>query len=95
MIALVLAAITYLRVFFVSRHRLGLEATALRQQLAVFKRKQSRPRLRSLDRFFWIALRRFWKGWAPDHCEGGYSSLLAPRRVQAVLATAIPPAWPP
>jgi hypothetical protein len=44
MIALVLAANTYLRAFFISRHRLGLEAAALRQQLAVFKRKQSRPR---------------------------------------------------
>ena len=64
MIALVLAANTYLRAFFISRHRLGLEAAALRQQLAVFKRKQSRPRLRSFDRFFWIAIRRLWTGWA-------------------------------
>jgi hypothetical protein len=64
MIALVLAANTYLRAFFISRHRLGLEAAALRQQLAVFKRKQSRPRLRSFDRFFWMAIRRLWTGWA-------------------------------
>src|SRR5258707_9717591 len=62
--ALVLAAITYLRAFLVSRHRLGLEVAALRQQLVVFKRKQPRPRLRSFDRFFWIALRRWWAGWA-------------------------------
>jgi hypothetical protein len=33
MIALVVAAITYLRSFFISRHRLGLEVAALRQQL--------------------------------------------------------------
>ena len=39
MIALVLAAITYFRAFFITRHRHGLEAAALRQQLAVFKRK--------------------------------------------------------
>jgi len=63
MIALVLMTITYLRAFFISRHRLGLEAAALRQQLTVFKRKQSRPRLGSLDRFFWVALRRLWTGW--------------------------------
>ena len=64
MIALVLAVNTYLRAFFISRHRLGLEAAALRQQLAVFKRKQSRARLPSFDRFFWSALRRSWTGWA-------------------------------
>jgi putative transposase len=64
MIALILAAITYPRAFFVCRHRLGLEAAALRQQLVVLKRKQARPRLCSFDRFFWIALRRLWTGWA-------------------------------
>ncbi len=32
--------VAYLRAFFVPRHRLGLEAAALRQQLSVFKRKQ-------------------------------------------------------
>ena len=59
-----LAMLAYLRAFLFPRHDLGLEAVALRQQLAVFKRKQSRPKLGSLDRFFWIALRRIWFGWA-------------------------------
>ena len=40
----------YLRAFFLPRHRLALEIVALRQQLAVFKRKQPRPRLNRLDR---------------------------------------------
>ena len=40
-------------------HRLALESAALRQQLAVYKRKQARPRLQRLDRLFWVALRRF------------------------------------
>jgi putative transposase len=40
------------------------EVVALRQQLAVFKRKQARPKLRRLDRFFWVALRHLWSGWA-------------------------------
>jgi hypothetical protein len=48
---------------FVSRHKLALEAVALRQELAVFKRKQSRPKLRRLDRLFWITLRALWPGW--------------------------------
>jgi hypothetical protein len=46
----------YARALFVSRHKLALEAVALRQQLAVLKRKQSRPKLRRLDRLFWIAI---------------------------------------
>jgi hypothetical protein len=64
MIVLVLAVITYFRAFFVGRHRLGLEIAALRQQLVVFKRKRPRPHLCDLDRAFWVALRRWWPGWA-------------------------------
>ena len=62
--ALVLAVIAYFRAFFICLHRLGLEVAALRQQLVVFKRKQPRPRLCDLDRAFWVALRRWWPGWA-------------------------------
>ena len=36
----------------VLEQRLAAEREALRQQLAVFKRKQARPKLRNLDRFF-------------------------------------------
>ncbi len=64
MIALILAVLAYSRAFFISRHRLGLEVAALRQQLAVFKRKRPRPRLCDLDRAFWVALRRLWPAWA-------------------------------
>ena len=42
---------------------LVLENLALRQQLAIFKRQQKRPRLSRWDRLFWIALARYWKGW--------------------------------
>jgi putative transposase len=59
------ALIAYIRAFFLPRHRLALEAAALRQQLAVFKRKQPRPRLSRADRIFWTALRRLYSGW-PD-----------------------------
>ena len=64
MVALVVSAMAYLRAFIVSRHRLGLEAAALRQQLVVFKRKRPRPPLRNIDRLFWVALRSAWSGWA-------------------------------
>jgi len=62
MIGLVLAAITYVRAYILSRHRLGLEIASLRQQLVVFKRKRPRPLLRDLDRLFWVALRQLWTG---------------------------------
>jgi transposase InsO family protein len=61
--SLVIAVVTYIRALFVTRHRLALEAAALRQQLAVFKRKQPRPRLSRPDRLFWRTLRRVYAGW--------------------------------
>src|SRR6266852_508821 len=64
MVTLAFALVAYVRAFFVSRHKLAVEADALRQQLAVFKRKQIRPKLHRLDRLFWIALRHLWSGWA-------------------------------
>jgi putative transposase len=63
MVTLVVTTFAYIRAFIVARHKLALEAIALRQQLAVYKRKQSRPKLRRVDRLFWIALRSVWSGW--------------------------------
>ena len=63
MAALLVAVLTYCRAFFISRHCLGLEVAALRQQLVVFRRKQARRRLCALDRAFWVALHRLWPGW--------------------------------
>src|SRR6267378_1786763 len=60
----IFAIVAYISAFFLPRHRLASEAAALRQQLAVFKRKQPRPRLHRLDRLFWTALRRVWEGWS-------------------------------
>src|SRR4029453_11533527 len=34
-----------------------------RQQLAVYKRMASRPKLRRRERFFWVCLSRVWAGW--------------------------------
>src|SRR6267378_583107 len=48
----------------VRTHReLALENLALRQQLAVWKARQPRPRLTILDRVFWVLLSMFWKSW--------------------------------
>src|ERR1035437_7490216 len=45
------------------RHDLGLEILALRQQLAVFKRRRPRPCLKRRDRLFWVALCSLWDRW--------------------------------
>jgi len=45
-------------------HRsLMLENLTLRQQLAVLKRKNPRPRLGPLDKLFWVVVHRLWSQW--------------------------------
>jgi hypothetical protein len=56
----ILSILAVIRVFFRSRSDTALEVLALRQQVAVLKRKRPRPTLNSLDRFFWTTLHRFW-----------------------------------
>jgi len=64
MIRLLLVLLSWLSAFFRSRHDLGLELAALRQQVGVLKRKNARPRLTLRDRLFWLALQRCWSKWA-------------------------------
>src|SRR2546430_603593 len=48
----------------VRTHReLALENLALRQQLAVWKAREPRPRLTEMDRIFWVVLSRLWTSW--------------------------------
>ena len=47
-----------------SRGDTALEVLALRQQVAVLKRKRPQPPLNSFDRLFWTTLRRVWSRWA-------------------------------
>jgi hypothetical protein len=51
-----------------ARGSLLLENLALRQQLAVLKRRHPLPRLDLLDKLFWVAVGRFWSGW--QHSAG-------------------------
>ncbi|MEX2263405.1 MAG: hypothetical protein WD696_15720 [Bryobacteraceae bacterium] len=60
----ILSILAALRVFIRSRSETALEVLALRQQVAVLKRKRPRPSLDSCDRLFWTTLRRFWSRWA-------------------------------
>ena len=64
MLDLILAFLAAIRVFFQTRVDLSLEVLALRQQVAVLKRKRPRPPLNSTDRFFWTTLRKLWPGWS-------------------------------
>lgn len=48
---------------FRTRQSLMLENLALRQQLAVLKRKHPRPRLSLFAKFFWIVARTIWPAW--------------------------------
>ena len=48
---------------FRSQRSLLLENLALRQQLAVLKRKHPRPRMGAVDKIFWVFVRRFWDAW--------------------------------
>ena len=45
------------------RRSLLLENLALRQQLTVLKRKHPKPKLRVLDKLFWVLARRCWSDW--------------------------------
>jgi hypothetical protein len=69
-----------------------IENLALRQQLAVFKRQHSRPRLTPSDKIFWVLLRRFWSSWKAALIVGNSRNCgpLAPRRVSALLAVPLP-----
>ena len=49
--------------FFRRRNEQAVVELALRQQLATYAQKQSKPKLTPLDRAFWVALFRFWLGW--------------------------------
>jgi hypothetical protein len=62
-LSFVLALIAAARVFFQSRTDIAVEVLALRQQVAVLKRKRPRPPLHPLDRLFWTVLRASWSRW--------------------------------
>ena len=72
---------------FKNRADLVAENIALRHQLACFIRRGPRPRLRPVDRVFWVLFARFWIRWRKSpamvagHCFG-----LASQGLQALLA---------
>jgi transposase InsO family protein len=61
--SLVLALLGTLRAALKARTDLVLENLALRQQLALLRRRSKRPRVGPLDRVFWIWLSQWWARW--------------------------------
>ncbi len=57
------ALLSFVRAALRSRTTLALENAALRQQLTIYQRAQTRIRLRVGDRVFWVVLRKLWSGW--------------------------------
>ncbi len=49
--------------FFRSRESLLLEIVALRQQIAILKRRNPRPLFTKSNRIFWVRLRKLWPAW--------------------------------
>jgi hypothetical protein len=62
-VEVILSLFAAARVYFRSRADVSLEILALRQQVAVLKRKRPRPPLSPLDRLFWTVLRQTWPRW--------------------------------
>src|SRR6267142_6737151 len=66
-------------------HReLALENLALRQQLAVWKAREPRPRLTRMDQIFWVLLSRVLAAYAAGGAAGD-SGWLAPAGISTVL----------
>jgi transposase InsO family protein len=63
-LSFVLSLLAAVRVFVRSRGDTALEVLALRQQVAILKRKRPRPCLGRLDRLLWTVLRQLWSRWA-------------------------------
>src|SRR5262245_45139190 len=63
MITVLLTRLRLLPFLFGGHRQLALENLALRQQLAVYKRTATRPKLHPTDRPFWVGLAKVWAGW--------------------------------
>ena len=63
MLAIILCLFRFVRLLGSGHQAVAVENLALRQQLAVYKRKRKRPMLTQLDRLFWVGLSQVWTGW--------------------------------
>ena len=63
LLKLTAAMLCFILAFLRSRSEQAVVELALRQQLVLYSQTRSRPRLTSVDRAFWVALRHLWPCW--------------------------------
>jgi putative transposase len=63
MLAIILCVVRFVRLLGSGHQAVAVENLALRQQLAVYKRKRRRPTLTQWDRVFWVGLSQVWSRW--------------------------------
>src|SRR5215510_6915212 len=63
MLMAVYSTLRFIMLILAGHRQIALENAALRQQLAILKRDQPRPKLHCRDRLFWIFLMKIWKQW--------------------------------
>src|SRR5882724_5953516 len=79
MVTLLLRLLRLLPLLCGAHRHVAQENLALRYQLAVYKKRVPRPKVRRSDRLFWVVLSRVW---AVPHRRG--DRLVRPRRGEAV-----------
>src|SRR5438093_9571032 len=63
MLKALFSTLRFIMLILAGHTQIALENVALRQQLAILKREQHRPKLYYRDRLFWIFLMKIWKKW--------------------------------
>jgi putative transposase len=53
----------FFKASFSGQYNVAFENLALRQQLVILKRTQTRPAISTKDRLFWVWLSRIWSAW--------------------------------
>ena len=97
MLNAIVVPIRFIVLIFGGQKQVALENTALRQQLAVFKRNVPRPKLNNGDRLFWIGLCLIWQDRKSALIRAaGNRNVLASPAVQTLLVEVIPTetTWP-
>src|SRR5881628_1520509 len=63
MLNAILSLFRMILLFLGGYEQIALENLALREQLAIFQRSVRHPKIRLMDRVFWVCLRKAWKDW--------------------------------
>jgi hypothetical protein len=97
MITLLLHLFRLLPVLFGGHRQRALENLALRQQLSVYKRTTTPPKLPAMDRLFWVWLTKVWAGWRQSVVVVTPDTVLRWQRASSssVLMSIPPPSGPP